>query len=566
MRDRPARAALVAATLLVGCGHSSTATPDGAPPPADAAADPARDAAPDAFVDPNARFDPAGFDGLPSNVIPDLAAPCAIDAAAGTLTLLLRGDETGYVGLRAGDHLVVASAKTAAGGACEVPSTYVIAIGEDPASPGAAHVILDYADGLFAVGASAPGVTIALGAGSSLVVRGTRGPDTIDAGTGAHGYLNVDGAPAPDVQFDGISALTVSAGPDDDVISAADAANALGGPLATSIAFAAYGGPGADALTGGKGANRLDGGDGDDRFPQTMLATADELIGGKGMDTVDYATRTAAVSVTVCSTCSGPACATCLGDDGGTGEGDTVHEDIEIVVGGQGADTLDGTHAACSDGAPTPAIGCTFRGNESGDFITGSALRDTIEGGPGNDTLNGGLGDDHFDGGSGVDTVSYAGRTTTVTVSLDNARPWSPGQNGEAGELDTFTTDIENLTGGSGADELRGNDRSNILRGGPGADVIEGGMGNDSLYGDAEADTLYGGPGNDMLVGGAGADALRGGDGDDFLDTTDLPAAADTTIDCDGTNDQAGAAGVSPGVADALVRDATDAPATGCEL
>lgn len=562
MSVRLTHVVLVGATFWTGCDHTSSSMPDSAPPALDATApDGAIDAAPDAFIDPNARFDPTGYDGLPPNVIPPLVEPCAIDTVLGTLSLHVRGGETVYVGLRASDHLVVASAQTSGGAECAVALSSTIAIVEDPASTGIEHVILDYADGPFALGTgAAPGVTIALGAGSSLVVRGSRSADAIDASTSAlHAFVNIDSDPAPDVQLDGVSALTISTGPGDDVVSAASVAD-------PTIAFAAYGGPGADTLSGGKGANRLDGGDGNDRFPQTALVTADDLVGGRGVDTVDYSARTASVSVTVCTSCAGPACATCIADDGVVSEGDTVNEDVESVLGGKGNDTIDGSHAACSDGAPTPIIACTFKGNDGSDTITGSAFDDTIEGGVGNDLLSGGLGDDTFTGGSGVDTVSYAGRTNPVMVSLDGTQLWSAGQNGEAGELDTFAVDLENLTGGGGADSLRGNALANILRGGPGADVIEGGSGNDSVYGDAEADALYGGPGNDMLVGGPGSDTFYGGDGDDFLDSSDSPATADGAIDCDGINAAAGAVGVTPGTSDALVRDGADSGAQHCEL
>lgn len=548
MFDRSARAIVLLGSFGLGCNQAAPGIPDAAPPELDAAVDAATptDAAPDAFVDPNARFEPAGYDGLPSNVIPDLAAPCAIDATAGTLALEVRDGETVYVGVRASDQMVVASARTSSGASCVVPTAYAIAIAEDPAHAGAEHVLLDYADG-------SPGaVTLALGAGSSLVVRGWRGGDVIAATAST---IEMTGGASPDVQFSGVSELVISTGPGDDTVTAP----------AFAGTFSAFGGPGRDTLSGGTGGNLLDGGDGDDTFPQVAVVT-ERLVGGKGVDTVDYGTRTAAVRVTVCTTCTGPDCATCIADDGAVGEADTVNDDIERVFGTRTGDTIDGSHAACSDGASTPAIGCTFRGNEGDDAITGSAFADTIEGGNGNDLLLGGLGDDTIAGGSGIDTVSYAGRMNAVAVSLDSTKLWSPGQNGEAGELDTLAADIENLTGGPGADSLRGSSSANIVRGGFGNDVIEGGPGNDSLYGDGDADAIYGGPGNDMLVGGAGADAFYGGDGDDFLDSSDAPATADMAIDCDGVNSFAGAASTLQGTADALVRDGADAGAQHCEL
>jgi Ca2+-binding RTX toxin-like protein len=56
---------------------------------------------------------------------------------------------------------------------------------------------------------------------------------------------------------------------------------------------------------------------------------------------------------------------------------------------------------------------------------------------------------------------------------------------------------IENLTGGSGADKLTGDDFANVL---------DGGAGHDFLYGKAGDDILHGGAGNDVLDGGLGRD------------------------------------------------------------
>jgi Ca2+-binding RTX toxin-like protein len=261
------------------------------------------------------------------------------------------------------------------------------------------------------------------------------------------------------------------------------------------------------------------------------------------------------------------ACAVCIADDGAVGEGDTVNDDVEIVLGSKVGDTISAQWAVCSDAAATPTVKCTLKGNEGDDTLIGSSHNDLIDGGAGNDVIQGGLGDDTLIGGAGFDTVTYADRSVTVKVSLDSTKLWVVGQNGEAGENDSIAADVENLTGGSGNDFLRGNALANIIHGGAGNDTIEGGLGNDSLYGDAGNDLLYGGAGNDMLVGGAGADTLVGGDGDDFLDASDSPAAADTVLNCDGVNDSAGTPGTAPGTADGLVKDSSDVvTAVACEL
>ena len=270
------------------------------------------------------------------------------------------------------------------------------------------------------------------------------------------------------------------------------------------------------------------------------------------------------------ATCTIPLCTVCIGDDGAAAEGDTVNDDVEIVLGGKGKDTISAQYAVCSNAAaPTPTVLCTLKGNDGDDTLIGSPHADLIDGGAGNDLLQGGLGNDTLIGGAGIDTVSYAERTNAVKVSLDSTKLWTPVapfQNGEAGENDSIASDIENLTGGNGDDFLRGNASANIIHGGPGNDTIEGGAGNDALYGDAGDDWLYGGTGDDHLVGGAGADRLYGGDGNDLLDASDAPATADPVIDCDGVNDSLGAVSVTQGTADFLTKDGNDIGALRCEL
>jgi Ca2+-binding RTX toxin-like protein len=718
--------ALIAGSIVAGCGDSGSGDPW--------------------------HVDPEGYDGIGEETFPLLQDPCSISANTTTMTLQVRGGETLYLTLRAADSMVVADAKVG-GAECVVPSTYKIAITEDGAHTGTEKVFLDYINGPFSLGATVsqvavPGITLALGAGSSMVVRGSSGIDKIylgstygaNSGPLAASWINVNGDTSPDVRMTGVTDVKVSTGVGADIISADGGNGTTGVALDSTITFSAYGGPDADTLTGGKGPSTLDGGDGDDKFVQTATIGPDNIVGGKGVDTVDYSARLTAVNVTVCTTCSldpggcvaahttctttadtaqttctttadtaqttchttadtaqttchttadtaqttchttadtaktacdgtansdhgtcvaacagdstctdacdaqlvvdlaacvttqtgaitacdgthtgaitacdgthtgaittcdsthttatttctgthtsaittcdttegtcqaaagMPFCSVCTGDDGTGSEGDTVNDDVEIVLGGKGSDTISAFWAPCSDQAATPTIRCTLKGNDGDDTLIGSSHADTLDGGNGNDTLQPGLGDDTLIGGAGIDTVSYADRSNAVFVSLDASRLWVTGQNGEVGENDTIGADIENLTGGAGNDKLRGNSSANIIRGGSGNDTIEGAGGNDALYGELGNDLLYGGAGNDLLVGGDGTDTLVGGDGDDFIDATDSSPTSDTVIDCDGVNDSAGTAGTAPGTADALVKDGglgIDSGALRCEL
>jgi Ca2+-binding RTX toxin-like protein len=69
---------------------------------------------------------------------------------------------------------------------------------------------------------------------------------------------------------------------------------------------------------------------------------------------------------------------------GATCEGDNVGKDVEIVVGGSGADTITGSNAA--------------------NTLNGGGGNDTLAGGGGNDILLGGTGNDSLNGGTGTDT------------------------------------------------------------------------------------------------------------------------------------------------------------------
>lgn len=76
---------------------------------------------------------------------------------------------------------------------------------------------------------------------------------------------------------------------------------------------------------------------------------------------------------------------------------------------------------------------------------------------------------------------------------------------------------IENATGGSGADTIRGNAAANLLAGGAGDDRLLGLASADDLRGGAGKDILSGGAGNDRLAGGGGRDILFGGRGNDVF-------------------------------------------------
>lgn len=77
---------------------------------------------------------------------------------------------------------------------------------------------------------------------------------------------------------------------------------------------------------------------------------------------------------------------------------------------------------------------------------------------------------------------------------------------------------IENAIGGSGNDQITGNDATNTLEGGGGNDRLYGLDADDTLKGGDRNDTAFGGRDNDLLQGQRGRDNLYGDGGDDTLE------------------------------------------------
>ena len=129
------------------------------------------------------------------------------------------------------------------------------------------------------------------------------------------------------------------------------------------------------------------------------------------------------------------------------------------VQGGAGADDLDGT--ANADSMSGGDDGDTIFAGGGGDTIDGGAGSDYLDDGPGDDTVSGGPNDDNltvgsgrdsFAGGDGSDAADYSPRTAPVTITLDGVA-----DDGEVGEGDNVGADVEEASGGSGADRIVGN-------------------------------------------------------------------------------------------------------------
>ncbi|MCC1493899.1 hypothetical protein [Cognatishimia sp. F0-27] len=186
-------------------------------------------------------------------------------------------------------------------------------------------------------------------------------------------------------------------------------------------------------------------------------------------------------------------------------------EQTDILIGAGGRDWLEG------------------RGGN--DDLYGGAAPDTLYGGSGDDVLNGGSDNNTLDGGPGVDTASFDFGTpggnrarfeflatvadySAVTADLVEGLAT---KTGGGSTRTTSMTGIENLTGTSLDDVLRGDGAGNVLIGGAGNDTLIGRGGDDRLVlvGDDSAD---GGAGDDYFVVGHGRSIIDGGAGSDTLE------------------------------------------------
>jgi Ca2+-binding RTX toxin-like protein len=293
------------------------------------------------------------------------------------------------------------------------------------------------------------------GGADNDALRGGNGDDGLDGGTGADSMEGGGGSDTADYseRLGPVSASADGVGGDGEAGEGdnvgADVEN-LNGGIDDDVLV---GNPGDGILKGGGGDDVLDGGLG-----------ADDLIGGAGADTATYENRGAPVVVDL-NTFAG---------DGETGEDDDIPDDVEKVIGGAADDTLigDGGSNILHGGGGNDTVdgGDGFdllHGDTGNDKLNGSAGtdqmfgdggNDTLVGGADNDTLSGGGDDDSLDGATGADvlngnegsdTVTYASRTAAVDVTLDGAP-----NDGQTGENDLVKKDVENVTTGSGNDNV----------------------------------------------------------------------------------------------------------------
>lgn len=454
------------------------------------------------------------------------------------MVLFLENDPISGGGMRDGDHIFVLNGDP-------IPT-----IG----SPGAWSAFEASITGIAVpTGNYGPGVAIpldSLGGSTSQNDRivGTSGPDVIGSGAGddvingREGDDDLDGGSGNDILRGGAGNDWLTGGTGKDKL---------------------FGGDGTDVLWGGNGADLLNPGDNTDY---------DDIIAGKGSDTVDFS-------------------------DLSTGYAGLLHYDLDkrIVVdidagantgtinkGSNGTTTIVNVKNPVEAGNNSGGLGLfgtskadTFNlafganggwmsirgeaGNDTFNIGSGGSVRldylgvatgvrvnlkqgKTFEDGHGGiDTINGQVwevrssmfddrvigtddresvilmaGNDFADGRGGFDRVRYD-RTGVDGVTVDLEAETASGT--WRGEAFTHTVkNFEEVRGSHGDDNLTGaNGQENRIDGRSGNDIIRGGNRNDELNGEDGNDTLAGGRGQDTMTGGNGADTLRGEAGNDTV-------------------------------------------------
>jgi Ca2+-binding RTX toxin-like protein len=228
---------------------------------------------------------------------------------------------------------------------------------------------------------------------------------------------------------------------------------------------------------------------------------------------------------------SGPRSATVYGEEGNdTAAGNTFGgrgndalstlERFDAAEGGDGDDVIENWGGGQVAGG---AGNDRLVNHGDCDFCSPATL---VEGGEGDDELVGSSYSESLSGGPGADVIRGEGAADTSHFQ-GGFDTLSGGEGNDllvvGGEKRTSTPTFGSPTGlsvtndpaASTVDGGPGNDR---VEGGPNRDVLVGGDGNDVIVGGDGWDTLGGGAGNDALHGGDGSDALFGGPGADLID------------------------------------------------
>ena len=355
--------------------------------------------------------------------------------------------------------------------------------------------------------------TVEAGLGDdTVIVSGGNSGDTIEA-VAAAGRLLVNGDTfAGFLDAQGAEHLTINSlgGNDAITLGAVAAAGILDASINLGNGNDVFDGSAADVVL------TVDGGAGNDRIHGGLLN--DSLIGGAGVDTVDFSLAPAAVVASLLS-------------------GSATHADLTIdslntfenITGSAFNDVLTGDNSAN-----------TIRGGAGNDTISGLAGNDYLYGEADNDTINGGFDVDHLDGGAGNDIL---------TVDKEPTPPLPVVPKGQTPVPITILVN-DTLLGGAGDDTITGNIGDDVIRGGLGADILDGGEGDDHITGGEGSDiraeevrammierlTALDGATTSVAFPGDGATLLLTGDTADDFTAAQLREAMETLTGVDRGN------------------------------
>ena len=312
-----------------------------------------------------------------------------------------------------------------------------------------------------------------IGTTENLVLHAGGGDDTITAGNGLAGLIN----------------LTLDGGAGNDTIAGGDGNDTL------------IGGAGNDVVTGGRGNDNAQLGTGDDTFIWNPGDGSDTVDGGNGTDTLVFNGANINENVNITANHGRVRFTRDVGNV--TMDLNNI-EHIDFTARG-GADNINvgdlsgtGVTQVAIDLAATPGSG------------VGDGAADTV-------TVNGTADNDNVQVSGAGGSVTVAGLSATVTLAGAESANDHLIVEGGAGN------DIINAAGlAAGSLQL-------TIDGGAGNDTITGSAGDDTLIGGDGNDNVIGGRGNDVAALGNGDDTFIWNPGDGS-DTVDGGAGTDTLV------------------------------------
>jgi len=255
-----------------------------------------------------------------------------------------------------------------------------------------------------------------------------------------------------------------------------------------SVTF--YGQAGNDTLTPFTGPYMMVGGAGNDTFVMGTEANhgAGTIVGGAGVDFVDFSQRTQSVCVTMDGITPSGTC-TLAPDAGASDAGDSGSD--------AGANTVTENMIVSADIE-------NVHGGAANDVIVGNANDNVINGGPGSDSMTG--------GGAGSDTVDYSDANGPVWAQIGTSTSGAGTFTQTRGTASLAYSDATCTLTSSSENDTIGADITNLI-GSKGSDCLFGQALNSACPGTTCQNTLVGGPGSDMLFGYDQNDILEGSGG-----------------------------------------------------